>query len=284
MPWLLYAAAAVLQTRFDVRQARSNRAILLLVCWFLGGFVFLNVAGSKLLTYSLPLFPPIAVLAGFGFRRFFHDDFSPIVQRVFVTVFRLCSIFGVTAPVIALLVIQHSWGITSPPAAYVVAVLASAVMGLAFAMFERSRSPTSFAIGMLWFPISFVCLMGWPVQVLAEQYSQRSLAREVRSASSRPEQMLIVGERVGSLIFYLSPSERKWFRARRAREASLKEIAGLNPIPSDMFVAVSDKKMRSYDRAQEILQTKPIRAGKFFVIGSPTKRHMVAERPNQGRK
>jgi hypothetical protein len=91
--------------------------------------------------------------------------------------------------------------------------------------------------------------------------------------------MLIVGERVGSLMFYLSPSERKWFRAGRAREASLKEITGF-----DMFVAVSDKKMRSYDRAQEILQTKPIRAGKFFVIGSPTKRHMVAERPNQGGK
>jgi hypothetical protein len=284
MPWLLYAAATVLQARSDVPKARSNRAILLLVCWFLGGFVFLNGAGSKLLTYSLPLFPPIAVLAGFGFRRFFHNDISPMVQRVFVTVFRLCSIFGMIAPVIALLVIQRSWGITSPPAAYVVAILASTVMGVAFVLFERSRSRTSFAIGMLWFPISFVCLMSWPVQVLAEQYSQRSLAREVRSASSRPDQLLIVGERVGSLMFYLSTSERMWFRAGRAREASLNEFAGLNPIPSDTFVAVSEKKMRSYDRAQEILQTKPIRAGKFFVIGTPTKRPMVAERPNQGGK
>lgn len=80
MPWLMFAIAGVLQYRNDDRRLR-NPATIFLTCWFVCGFLFLCVAGSKLLTYSLPLFPPIAVLAGVGFRRLFHNELVPSCGR-----------------------------------------------------------------------------------------------------------------------------------------------------------------------------------------------------------
>ena len=284
MPWLAYAAAAVWQLRYDVPRQIASRPALLLVCWFLGGFLFLNVAGSKLLTYSLPVFPPIAVLAGLGFRRFFHHDLAPIVQRAFINVFRLISLFGVIAPVITLVVIHYFLNVASPAAAYAVALLASILMGVAYVLFERNRSRSSFAIGMLWTPVSFVCLMTWPVQQFAEQNSQRSLASEVCSAGIPPQQVLLVGERVGSFMFYLSPAERKWFEAGRAREAQLNELAVRIPPAPGTVVAVTDKKMRSFTRAQEFLRLNPTHAGKFYVLGSPANQVRVAERSEPGNR
>jgi hypothetical protein len=276
MPWVLYAAAAVVQASHD-RLRTFNRATLLLVCWLCGGFLFLSVAGSKLLTYALPLFPPIAVLAGLGFRQFFHKEVMPLANMMIVIAFRLSSAFGIVSPVIALLTIDHIWGINSPPAAYVVAVIASSIMGAAFVLFERGFRRPAFAIGVLWFPLSFAFLMTWPVQAIAEQYSQRSLAHVVRSAI-RPDELLIVGERIGSVIFYLSPSERNWLREGRAREASVREVSNILPIPPDKFVAVSDGKIHGFDCSNEILRSGPVRAGKFYVIASPPKLPMVAQR------
>jgi hypothetical protein len=200
----------------------------------------------------------------------------PLANTMIVTAFRLSSAFGIISPVIALLTIEHIWGINSPSAAYVVAAIASSVMGVAFVLFERGFRRPAFAIGMLWFPLSFAFLMTWPAQAIAEQYSQRSLARVVRSAT-RPDELLIVGERIGSVIFYLSPSERNWLRDGRAREASVRDISNILPIPSDKFVAVSNRKIHAFDCANEFLRSGPVRAGKFYVIASPPKLPMIAE-------
>jgi 4-amino-4-deoxy-L-arabinose transferase-like glycosyltransferase len=284
MPWLAYAAAAVWQLKYDATRKSFSRPTLLLLCWFLGGFLFLSVAGSKLLTYSLPLFPPIAVLAGLAFRRFFHRELAPIIRRTFIASFRISSFFGMIAPVAALLFLHYFLEAPSPPAAYAVALLASALMGVAFVLFERDRSRTSFAIGMLWFPVSFVCVMAWPMQHLAEVNSQRSLEREVSSAEHLPQQLLLVGERVGSFMFYLSPAQRKWFQAGRVREAEPHELLGLIPTPPGTTIAVSKKVVRYSKRSQAILELNPPLAGKFYVIASQTKPVAVAERPEPGKK
>ena len=89
MPWLIYSLAAAVQSWFDERGSTRSRATQLLGCWFVGGFLFLTAANSKLLTYALPLFPPIAILerrrvlpvlsrdARAGDRLAHGDDISP---------------------------------------------------------------------------------------------------------------------------------------------------------------------------------------------------------------
>ena len=89
MPWLLYSLAAVVQLGMDreTNQGESRHACCL-ACWFVGGFLFLSSANSKLLTYSLPLFPPVAVLAGVAFCRFFRGTLAPAVRFAVATSFR----------------------------------------------------------------------------------------------------------------------------------------------------------------------------------------------------
>jgi len=278
MPWLLFATAAVLQLRYDVAK-QANRSTLLLACWFVGGFLFLSAAGSKLLTYSLPLFPPIAVLAGVGFRRFIHAEFSPPVRRLFVASFRLAATFGVMSPVVVLLILHKFLGVPSPFPAYCVALLASTAMAVGLVLFEKQRGRAALAVGMLWFPIILVCLLTWPVQSLAELNSQRSLAAMLNASDKMPQQIVLLGQRVGSVLFYLSPEKRAWCAPARIREALPTELGVLVPPPAGTLVAVINKELNRTKFAGAIRQLKPRVAGAFNVIaGEPEDIH-VATKP-----
>jgi 4-amino-4-deoxy-L-arabinose transferase-like glycosyltransferase len=284
MPWLFYATAGVLQTWRDDWRARQSRATVLLACWFVGGFLFLTVANSKLLTYTLPLFPPIAILAGWSFRRFFHDDLAPAIRLMFVATFRLCCAFGVFASVGVLLTIDYAWHVPSPPAAYAVAALASAFLAAAFVLFERKHFRTAFAVGMLWFPIGFVALATWPMQSLARLHSQRSLEREITRGDTLPQCVILIGERTGSFMFYLSPDERAWFRADRLRNLWCDELEALIPPSPGTVIAVTDKELRQSDLADEFLRLKPLAVGEFHVVESTVEPVEVTKRPGTNAK
>lgn len=281
MPWLMFALAGVLQHRRDDRQSR-NPATILLACWFVGGFLFLCVAGSKLLTYSLPLFPPIAVLAGVGFRRLFHNELSPILRRLFVNTFRLVSVFGVLSPVATLLVLQYALKAPSPAVAYVMGFLASSAMAAGLVLMERGYARAALATGMMWFPLSFMTVMSWPVQVLAAEHTQKALAAMIDAqGDDAPHNLVLVGQRVGSVVFYLSPGKRKSLRAGQMWEDTEFKLEGLLPPPKGTFVAIRDEQLRRFKRVDEIQRYRPIMAHPFHVIIPQVNEARVAERPDR---
>lgn len=269
MPWLVFAAAASAQLARDDRQSKGSRAVLLLTCWFLGGFVFLTIAGSKLVTYSLPLFPPVAILAGVAFNRLFHGTLAPGIRWGVVNSFRCACVFGILAPVITLMILGHFLGSPSPVSAYAAAVAASLLMLTALVMFESDRARLALMFGVLWFPMIFVTVVTWPFQPVAEQHSQRSLAREISSSNERPQQIVLVGERAGSVLFYLSQADRDWFREGRIREHYLSDHESLPAFPSNTWVAVTDKTLRRSVRAQELAGQGYTSLGRFCLIKSP---------------
>ena len=279
MPWLAYATASVLQTWRDDWRSRQSRATVLAACWFVGGLLFLTVAKSKLLTYTLPVFPPIAILAGLGFRRFFHNDLAPAIRLMMVATFRLSCVFGVLATVGVLLTIDYAWHVSSPPAAYAVAVLASAFLAAALVLFERKQFRAAFAVGMLWFPIGFVALATWPMQRLAEQHSQRSLAQNITSGDTLPQNVVMIGERIGSFLFYLSPEERTWFRAGRVQGVRSDELEALIPPPPQTVIVVADKELRQSKSVDDFLRLKPRVVGEFHVVGPNAEPIEVTKRP-----
>ena len=252
---------------------------MLLACWFVGGFLFLTVANSKLLTYTLPLFPPIAMLAGVGFRRLFHGELAPRIRQLYVAIFRLCCLFGVFASVGVLLTIDFAWHVPSPAAAYAVAVLASAFLATGFVLFERKHLRIGFAVGMLWFPIGFVALATWPMQRLADLHSQRSLEREVTSGDTLPQSVVLIGERIGSFMFYFSPEERAWFHAGRLRNTTIDDLDALIPPPPHTVVAVTGKELQQSEFTDEFMQLNPLSVGEFHVISSTTDAVEITERP-----
>jgi 4-amino-4-deoxy-L-arabinose transferase-like glycosyltransferase len=281
MPWLVFAIAGVLQHRNDDRRMR-NPATILLTCWFIFGFLFLCVAGSKLLTYSLPLFPPIAVLAGVGFRRLFHNELAPMLRRIFVNTFRMVSVFGVVGPIVTLLVLGHFLKAPSPPVAYVVGFLASAAMAAGLVLMERGKSRAALAIGMLWFPLAFITMMTWPVQTLAAENAQKALAEMINAQGEHaPHDLVLVGQRVGSVVFYLSRTNRELLQSGQMWEDKEFKLDGLLPPPAGTFVAIRDEQMRKYKRVEEIQQFNPIKAGPFHVVVPLADDTRVAKRPDR---
>jgi 4-amino-4-deoxy-L-arabinose transferase-like glycosyltransferase len=262
--------AAVLQLGSDKKRTTSSRATIFLACWFVGGFLFLSAAQSKLMTYALPLFPPVAVLAGVAFARFFRGTLSPPVKWMVAASFRCACVFGAFGPVVTLWVFDHFLNAPSPAGAYVLAVIAGLVIAAALVIFERGERRTAFALGVLWFPILFVGLMNGPFPQFAELHSQRVLARVISHSAVRPERLVLIGEEAGSLMFYLKPAERAWFREGRLAETDGRTLDRLASLPRGWVVAVTDKELDRTLHAQEVRRLAPSLAGNFRILFSAT--------------
>jgi 4-amino-4-deoxy-L-arabinose transferase-like glycosyltransferase len=265
MPWFVFAAVSFIQSRYE-NQKRAGRPELLLACWFIGGVVFLSAAGSRLITYSLPVFPPIAILAGLGFRQYFHQELANFPRRLFKNNFRMAAVFGIIAPIPTLSVLSKFFDAPSPWTAYLVAGLASLAMAIGFVAFERRAERYGLAIGMLWFPLLVICLMTWPVQKLADENSQRSLAALVATSKVKPQKIVLVGQRVGSLWFYLPAEKQADFSRGQIREVEFSQIPNFLPPPSGVLFAATSRelKRRKWDVAMSKLN--PRAAGGFCVI------------------
>jgi 4-amino-4-deoxy-L-arabinose transferase-like glycosyltransferase len=266
MPWLLYSLAAVMQLGVEEKQTQRSRATVYLACWFVGGFLFLSIANSKLMTYSLPLFPPIAILAGVALNRFFCRDLTPVIGWSVAATFRVACVVGVFGPVATLFVFDHFLAAPSGVAAYAAATLAGALIAAGLLFFERGQQRAGFAIGTLWFPVLFVALMHGPYPLFAERHSQRALAREVAAIKPLPERLVMIGEETASFMFYLSPAEREWFRAGRVVEANGRTLDNLRNLPANWVVAITDKELDRTMHATEVRRIDPDLAGYFRVV------------------
>lgn len=278
MPWIVFAVASVWQLRYDVLKL-YKQPTLLLACWFVGGFAFLSAANSKLVTYSLPIFPPIAILAGLGFRRMFHGELASPVRKLFVANFRITAFFGVISPIVALLFLRRFLHAYSPLPAFGLAVIAMAVMAIEWWQFERRGGRSVPAIGMLWFPIVFVGLMTWPVQPLAEQNSQRALAQYLNGSADLPEHIVLFGQRVGSVLFYLTPEKRALCDENRMREVLITEMPRFLPPPPGTLVAVTNKEVRRSKWKAPLRSLNPQKAGLFNIITNDADAIRVATQP-----
>jgi 4-amino-4-deoxy-L-arabinose transferase-like glycosyltransferase len=277
MPWLLYAVARIAQVPFDERSSRESRAALYLACWFLGGFLFRTFANSKLITYALPLFPPVAILGGAAFARFFRGTLAPFSRWTVTATFRMACIFGAVGVVVTLVVFSHFLDAPSSIWAYVAAVLASIVIATALVIFERGDRRTAFAVGMLWFPITFIALIDGPFQKFAELHSQQTLAEEIRARGPLPEHLVMIGEQAGSVMFYLTPAEREWFRAGRLRNAFRTELDQFAKLPPGSVIVIEDKELGRTEWVDEVRHIDPTVSGRFHLFETKTLQ-MAAEK------
>lgn len=284
MPWLMYALARVAQVPYDGRSSRESRATIYLASWFVGGLVFLTLANSKLITYALPLFPPVAILGGAAFARFFQGRLAPINRWTVAATFRLACVFGVAGVIVTLAVFDDFFDAPSPLGAYFVAALASFVIAAALVIFERGSRRTAFAVGMLWFPLTFVALINGPFQKFAELHSQQTLAEEIRARVPLPAHLVMIGEQAGSVMFYLTPEEREWFRAGRLRNTYRSELDQLAKFPAGSVIVIEDKELGRTEWLDEVRHIDPTVSGRFHLFDSTALRLAAEKQPPATRK
>ena len=64
LPWTFFLPSAIR----EIRQSKMPSEILYIIIWFTLIFLFFTPSRSKLATYVLPCFPPIALILGYAFR------------------------------------------------------------------------------------------------------------------------------------------------------------------------------------------------------------------------
>jgi 4-amino-4-deoxy-L-arabinose transferase len=243
IPWVLFALPGLWQDWSNRWRARENTndSTLLMLCWVLGGFVFLTAAKSKLITYALPLFPPIAILAADSCQRFLNGNLSPNVMKAFARIFVVSSLVASVTPLALVVGLDHYRNISWPPMAYVIALIVAIIPLGALVLLRSGQKEMSLAAAPLWFPGIFVLVMTWPMQTIAKQHSQRELAMEIRSLANFPDHIYLSGARVASLIFYLTPLERRALRSGQIADVDPDIASSWSEVPPSTLLAVKNK-------------------------------------------
>jgi 4-amino-4-deoxy-L-arabinose transferase len=66
LPWVLLLPCALKGLTVKHRVALPDSFIKFIICWFIFPTLFFSACSGKLATYALPLFPPLALLTGWG--------------------------------------------------------------------------------------------------------------------------------------------------------------------------------------------------------------------------
>jgi 4-amino-4-deoxy-L-arabinose transferase len=245
LPWTPYLPALAIdrwarRTQVDAAAAGSRNALTLMVCWLVACTVFLSLASSKLITYSWPLFPPLAILAAVVWHRLLDGSLAPVARRYVATVLWLLSLAGpVLLPLAlgiaqAVLEVQFSW------VCWVLAAAAGAGCLVPLVFWRRGRRQTALALGIASLAPQFAVLLAVVGPPAAAVNSATDLAAYFNGSARLPKQVVVIEDRVGSLVFYLRPELRRTLQPDQITTVRPHKLAGLGLLPPETVFVLAD--------------------------------------------
>ena len=152
LPWILYLPVAV-RDWWERRKGEScfpdDGGTTLLWCWFLACTVLLSAAGSKLVTYIWPVFPPVAVLAAAVWTRLFDGALSAPATKWFGLCFAPIGWIGPLLLPLSLPILNRVLGLPVPWYAVVLAVLVGLSAWIPSWLWSRRRLSQALPAGVL---------------------------------------------------------------------------------------------------------------------------------------
>lgn len=259
-------------------RAGSDGAMVLLWCWLIGGTLFLSTSHSKLVTYIWPVFPAVAILAAVVWVRLLENRLSEPARRSALLTFWLSGLGAVALPPVAMLVAQSKfgapfgWGVWTLTA--LVAVSAWVPLGFLYA----GRLRATLASGLLSAAAQYVVIITVVVPPVAATTSARELARHFNRLGRMPPQLLIIEERLGSLVFYLDPELRSTLHAGQLEEADWKYAAELPRPAAGAVVVLPERRVYRAARYLDLDGARYQRAGRhrIYDVGELESRLLAA--------
>lgn len=243
LPWtgFLWPAA-----RDAISPASARSSQRLLWAWLVVGLFFFSVAGSKLATYILPLFPAVALLVALACdRRWDLDDADDRDVRI------ADSVGGAALALVlpATIGVSIFWfGLTPEPLFGTFVVLAGVVV--AGLWLRGSRTPTRERVTR----ILTACGVVLPLAVLvamapaAPAFSARAVARYFNDTREVPQALWFVNERVGSFLFYLDRDLRDRLTPDTVELATLDRLLSMRQAPPGLVIAIPVEQLPVVER------------------------------------
>jgi 4-amino-4-deoxy-L-arabinose transferase-like glycosyltransferase len=141
LPWsiLIVPALSWSFSKPNRRAERSGRGILLMLCWFIAGFVFLSAASTKRVLYLMPIFAPISLLTAAYIDATLKRPGFGKLENAFMSAFALFPLLAGIAATPALVFASRKYDFGLPAQELGLTILFS-VMAVAFSMASfRSR-------------------------------------------------------------------------------------------------------------------------------------------------
>jgi len=154
-----------------------------------------------------------------------------------------------------------------------------AIAVAALALTSASRPAGTFdaiTLRAMRLPVMAVCGLMVVTPRAAAWMSAKDLAGALNAGGTLPSHVSVVGERIGSLIFYLSPPLRAAVTPDRVGEATLSEaIAGARVQPPDAVIAILDNDVGRCLRLFGSAPSPRAHAGTFTLFGiDELRRHL----------
>ncbi len=271
LPWTGFLIGAI-------RGAWRNRMRplpILLIAWAAMGLLFLSAAESKLITYVLPVFPALAIVIA----DYLAARAQPArTERWAATV---CLLVMLALPAVAAFALYRLWA-PSSSLVYLSAVAASPLILIpAVRAWRAATLPGFMTSAATAIALSFSILMVLVAPRMASWMTSRDLARLLNQRGSLPPRVLVVGERVGSLVFYLSAPLRAAADANRITNIPMAEdvLEGLSSESPDTVLAVRDDRLERFIRLFPVAPIADARAGTFTVFRVEQVRAALASPP-----
>jgi 4-amino-4-deoxy-L-arabinose transferase-like glycosyltransferase len=265
LPWTGYLAAAA-------RATPMHRIRLVVWAWFLLGLAFLSAGESKLVTYALPLFPALALLAadaivtarGFGWRPGF---------AVYATA--LASL-----PIGGLVLVTWKFGNVEPHYWLLAGLISAATAIVAVRIRSRLAAPLEDAAALA-LRLTVMAVVGLMIVVprAATWMTARDLAAALNGRGTLPSHVFVLGERIGSLVFYLSPALKASATPGRLGVVSMAEVVSeIRVQPADAIIAVRDNDIVRFTRLFASPLVAEAHAGTFTLFRADALREAVITR------
>ena len=262
LPATLYAALAVQRPDADEVSVRAARRLGW--AWLLTGWIFLSFAGSKLFTYALPLFPALALLATIPWIRYCNGRGKGLTVAVVAHAVVIASLLPlVVAGGVATGVLTVSLWL----------VLAETVIAAGCSMAVRAWRAGSADRAATLLALTSAAVVATVLTAImpaaATSFTARDLARALNRSPRLPPRLIVVRERIGSLVFYLDPRLRAGLTGERLQTVQARELRD-RAAPRDTLVAI---RTRDVPRLANFVDVSAIR----FAQAGPYRLYMARD-------
>lgn len=270
LPWVVYLPVGIRDwwaKRKSEEPTATSGGTTLLWCWLIACTLLLSAAGSKLITYIWPVLPPIAVLAASVWARLLGGSLSDAGRRWFGANFAPAGWIGPLLLPTALSVLHFTSGLPVPWYVGLLAVMVGFSAWIPSWLWVKGRYGQALPIGTLvpaahlLFVLAFIAphfLLDHTAQDLAEYFNRRGAV---------PEELVIVEERVGSVIFYLDPALRAELRPGQVRGERAYDVEEFEDLDAGACYALAEWRVEEASEHLELSDFDWRRAGSYRLYG-----------------
>jgi 4-amino-4-deoxy-L-arabinose transferase-like glycosyltransferase len=278
LPWVIYLPAGI-RDWWEHRKGSTLRraapgntpaghesrsgAIPLMICWVVACSLLLSIAGSKLITYLWPVFPAMAILAAVVWVRVIEGKLSKPARQWFSGNFWITCLTGPALMPAGMLLAQHLLDVCFSWVGWTLGVAAGLTCWIPLVFWRRGDTASALSTGNLALAAQFVVATALIGPTAAHHYSAVDLAQHFNRQRRIPPRVVIVEDRVGSLVFYLDRRLRTELKADQFEEVRAHEMPDLPAMGPGTVIAMAETRAQEASQYVDLEASSYQRAGRY---------------------